>query len=246
MRPRRSYFICATPRTGSTLLCALLKSSGVAGVPESYFRAQDFEKWGTEWDLDQPAAFPDFLNAAISAGQTDNGVFAVRIMWGTMDELVSSIKACDPKASGCDLDVLSRIFGEVRFVYLRRLDEVAQAVSLLRAVQTDVWHITGDDAPESGVSPEFHYDADKISGFVAEAQAHNAAWRKWFSDNRISPHHVVYEDLSAEPAGETMKILDFLGLSLPPGRQLAAGNKRISDATSTAWIERFRNEKSMV
>jgi len=31
----RSYVVCATPRSGSTLLCELLKSTGVAGHPVS-------------------------------------------------------------------------------------------------------------------------------------------------------------------------------------------------------------------
>lgn len=37
----QNYILCATPRTGSTYLCSLLKSSGVAGVPESYRRRRD-------------------------------------------------------------------------------------------------------------------------------------------------------------------------------------------------------------
>ncbi|HEX6473857.1 MAG TPA: Stf0 family sulfotransferase, partial [Candidatus Limnocylindria bacterium] len=36
-----SYLLCGTPRTGSTLLCGLLTSTGVAGRPESYFRQPD-------------------------------------------------------------------------------------------------------------------------------------------------------------------------------------------------------------
>jgi len=32
--------ICATQRSGSTLLCELLKQTGVAGRPEEYFEAQ--------------------------------------------------------------------------------------------------------------------------------------------------------------------------------------------------------------
>ena len=37
---RNSYIICSTPRTGSTLLCSLLRATNVAGIPESYFRSQ--------------------------------------------------------------------------------------------------------------------------------------------------------------------------------------------------------------
>jgi LPS sulfotransferase NodH len=41
-----SYLICATtPRTGSSLLCGLLDSTGIAGHPESYFRRQDEREW---------------------------------------------------------------------------------------------------------------------------------------------------------------------------------------------------------
>ena len=37
--PTRSYLVCATPRSGSTLVCQALKETGVAGRPEEYFEA---------------------------------------------------------------------------------------------------------------------------------------------------------------------------------------------------------------
>jgi LPS sulfotransferase NodH len=36
----RSYLVCATQRSGSTLLCELLKGTRVAGRPEEYFEAK--------------------------------------------------------------------------------------------------------------------------------------------------------------------------------------------------------------
>jgi hypothetical protein len=35
--PALSYLICATPRSGSTLLCAALDDTGIAGHPEEHF-----------------------------------------------------------------------------------------------------------------------------------------------------------------------------------------------------------------
>src|SRR5829696_10459407 len=35
--PRLSYLICATPRSGSTLLCDALDATGIAGHPEEHF-----------------------------------------------------------------------------------------------------------------------------------------------------------------------------------------------------------------
>lgn len=37
MKPELSYLICATPRSGSTLLCAALDDTGIAGHPEEHF-----------------------------------------------------------------------------------------------------------------------------------------------------------------------------------------------------------------
>ena len=39
MNPDRSYIVCATPRSGSTLVCHALEETGVAGRPEEYFEA---------------------------------------------------------------------------------------------------------------------------------------------------------------------------------------------------------------
>ena len=39
MTPERSYLVCATPRSGSTLVCKALRDTGVAGRPEEYFEA---------------------------------------------------------------------------------------------------------------------------------------------------------------------------------------------------------------
>jgi LPS sulfotransferase NodH len=37
VEPALSYLICATPRSGSTLLCAALDDTGIAGHPEEHF-----------------------------------------------------------------------------------------------------------------------------------------------------------------------------------------------------------------
>jgi Stf0 sulphotransferase len=49
-----SYLICATPRTGSTLLCGLLKSSGVAGCPASYFNRRGLHDYADDWRIARP------------------------------------------------------------------------------------------------------------------------------------------------------------------------------------------------
>src|SRR5271154_4392517 len=95
-----AYLLCSTPRTGSTLLCELLESTGVAGHPASYFRKPDEDAFAAQWVIPSPSdgasGYAAFLKAALAAGTTGNGVFAARIMWGTLDVLVERLGAMFP------------------------------------------------------------------------------------------------------------------------------------------------------
>jgi LPS sulfotransferase NodH len=70
-----SYLICATPRTGSTLLCGLLESSGVAGRPASYFNRQGLHDYADDWRIARPRLGridEAYVRAALAAGKTSN------------------------------------------------------------------------------------------------------------------------------------------------------------------------------
>ena len=59
--PRSSYFVGATPRSGSWLLCGLLASTGVAGRPHEWFW-RDAERANSHaWEV---SSFDDYLARA--------------------------------------------------------------------------------------------------------------------------------------------------------------------------------------
>jgi LPS sulfotransferase NodH len=228
----------------------LLDSTGVAGHPESYFRQPDEHSWADRWGIasspDGAFSYADYVQAALATGRTENGVFAARIMWGTLDQVVSKLATVYPELAGADGDLLERAFGRTRFVYLRRDDVVAQAVSWHLAEQTNVWFETAQVRPEPEPEPvpgrEPHFGFDQIQQLVQLIEEHNAAWRGWFSAAGIRPHMVRYEDLDADPVGVTRGILDFLGLELPAGREILVQHKRLADELNTRWIGRYRHE----
>jgi len=239
-----SYLICATPRTGSSLLCGLMDSTGVAGHPESYFRRPDEQQWATRWGIVSPSdgtfSYADYVRAAIGAGRTANGVFAARIMWGTLDEVVARLACVYPDLAGSAVALLDRAFGRTRYVYLRRGDVVAQAVSLLRAEQTDVWFETAQDHQQPHQEPR--YDFDLIGERVRLINEHNAAWREWFASAGIRPHVVRYEELDAAPVRVARGVVGFLGLDLPAGREIAVRHRRLADGLNAQWIESYRRD----
>jgi trehalose 2-sulfotransferase len=174
-----SYVLCGTPRTGSTLLCSLLTSTGVAGRPESYFREPDHRTWAGRFGVSVQGggepSYPEFVAGAIRFGSTPNGVFAARVMWGTMSRIVSGL---GPTRDQRDVDVLEEAFGALRFVHLQRRDVVGQAVSWARAEQTAYWQ-HGDV-----VRAEPRLDLDQMDELVATIQTHHAAGAAGGRDQR--------------------------------------------------------------
>ncbi len=237
-----AYLICATPRTGSSLLCGLLDSTGIAGHPESYFREPDEQEWAARWGIAGPSdgrfGYAGYLQAAITAGSTGNGVFAARIMWGTLEEIAGKLALVYPDLAGSDLALLNRAFGRTRFVYLFRSDVVAQAVSLLRAEQTNVWFETGQTRQEPEQEPCF--DLDQIHERIQLIEEHNTAWRQWFTSAGIQPHPVQYENLAATPISIARGVLSFLGLELPAGHEITVQHRRLADDLNAQWIDRYR------
>jgi trehalose 2-sulfotransferase len=237
-----AYLICATPRTGSSLLCGLLNSTAVAGHPESYFREPDEQEFAIRWGIANPAdgafSYADYVHAAMATGSTVNGVFAARIMWETLGEVVAKLAPVDLAFAGSDVDIVNRAFGRTRFVYLWRADVVAQAVSLLRAEQTNVWFETEQARQEPEQEPRF--DFGQIRERARLIEEHNTAWRQWFASTGVQPHLVRYEDLDTAPVSITRGVLGFLGLELPAGRQIVVQHRSLADEINAQWIDKYR------
>lgn len=227
-----SYLLCGTPRTGSTLLCSLLASTGVAGRPESYFRAPDERTWAARLGVGADFDYRRFARAARVAGSTPNGVFAARVMWGTMSRIVDGLDPAPRERR--DLDVLVEAFGPLRMVHLRRDDAVGQAVSWARAEQTGFWQ-DGDRA-----EAEPRLDLGAIDDLVRTVEDHNAAWGRWFAEQGITPHRVTYEEVTADPRRAVLAILDHLDIEPPASWRPAARERRQADEVNAAWTRRYR------
>jgi len=234
-----SYLICATPRSGSTLLCGLLDSSGVAGHPASYFNRKTLDDYADDWRIARPRdgrIDEAFVRAARTAGGTPNGVFGGRLMAETLPELTSGLAATAPTPTAADLDLLTAQLGRLRFVHLRRRDIVAQAVSWAKSLQTHFWH-PGEAVAPGGQDP--HYDEELIGRLVTTIERSEADWTSWFASHNIVPCEVTYEELAADPLRTARKVLDHLGLNVLPDRHLVVGHRRQADHLNADWITRF-------
>ncbi len=243
MTPPRSLLLCTTPRSGSTLVCALLRASGAAGWPESWYLERYRAEWAADWGIaDASGAYTPraYLSAAIRAGTGAGGTFGMRIQGITLSPLLAELAPLFPGAAS-DRALLERAFGPCHFLYIHRRDDVAQAVSRLKAEVSEVWHLDGRE--NATPKAEAAYDADRLDAFRAEAASHNARWSAWFADQGITPETLVYEDFASAPAAHVRRLLDHL--TLTPTAEIAAPNRRMADATSVAWSARYRAERGL-
>jgi LPS sulfotransferase NodH len=200
--------------------------------------------YADEWRIARPRderIDEAFVRAALTAGRTPNGVFGGRIMAETLPELITGLAATASGPAATDIDLLSAQLGRLRFVHLRRRDVVAQAVSWAKSEQTHFWH-PGEAVAPGGQDP--HYDEELIGRLVATIEGFEADWTGWFGSHRIVPHEVTYEELAADPLGTAQKVLDYLGLNVPPDRQMVVGHRRQADQLNADWIARFKANAS--
>ncbi len=244
-----SYVICTAPRSGSTLLCKLLAATGVAGNPGSYFHRPSLEDWAGRLAIapnaaaSEPERLAAIFAAAIAKGRGQTAMFGLRLQRHSFDYLrakMALLHGDEPT----DLALFQRIFGPTLFIHLTRADKIEQAVSYLKAEQTGLWHVDADGAELERVAPhrEPHYDGETIKARVATMQAYDDRWNAWFEHQGIEPVRLTYDALSGDPIGTLRQILDCLGLDRTAADGVAPGVGRMADATSQAWIARFRRE----
>jgi trehalose 2-sulfotransferase len=236
----RAYLVCATPRSGSTLLCELLKGTGAAGCPAEYFetlRSTQYPRQPRQYFEGVPevqALLPEVdpgtpetafdWDGVLRAGTTPNGVFGAKIMWGHLEDLWPRLGARRLE------DVLPRL----RYVRVARADKVAQAVSLWIAIQTQRWRDDGED--EAPHDPVYSFAA--IRHLVAQLTDHERAWDEWLAGR--DPISVPYERLAAAPAETVGALLAELGID---GRvPEVARMRRQAGERSREWIERYGQE----
>jgi trehalose 2-sulfotransferase len=265
---KRSYLVCATPRSGSTLLCELLKDTGVAGRPEEYFEAKadtgvpahpgdylgDLPRTGAgiRDDSTPPRApehssllgLPDYgahLERTLELGTGPGGVFGAKLMWRHLAELQTLASRYRPEYGELDRhELLAALFSDPRYVWVTRRDKVRQAISLWRALQTRNWRLQhADDDSEA----ELHYSFRGIDHLVRSLSADDAGWEEFFHADAIAVKHVFYEDDLERDRGATVRaVLEHIGVTPPPDWRPAEVMQRQADSLTEEWVAAYHRD----
>lgn len=216
----RKILVLATPRSGSTLFCEQLASTGLFGEPAEYLSPLGIASFNRHSDTkitDIRQWWRHLERTAVSV----NGVFTVKVMVRQYRYWLS--KGFDLLSAGFD-----------RVLYVRRNDFVAQAVSLAKARLTDNW--TSTHQVTAGNTP-----APLARHHVLAAMAELAAWDDFYRA-RLAPvvHSTwTYEEFASDPA-TFRRVLAECGIVVSEDQQFFSDLKVQRTDEDAAWTQQFR------
>ncbi len=265
--PMLSYLVCATPRSGSTLLCRALDQSGVAGHPEEYFEAlhrsglprrpheyfdpdrhaniverlafrEMPEGMAKPNPLWHPDTYDQYLDWAVREGTTPNGVFGAKLMWGYLGDFAQLLRGIDGLAGRPLPELLARVFPGLRYVQHHAREQGAPSRLAVEGCADAVVEARGGRRGQARRRAVFSFRA--INYLVRLLTAHDASWDAYFLGLGHEPLKLTYEELAQGTEAVIARVLEHLGIPVPGGQALETPRLSVqADAVTEEWVRRF-------
>ncbi len=224
---RCEYFVCSTPRTGSSLLGDLFFRTGVLGVPYEYLNPVHINTLVDRFGLKRNSAgavdADVYLERLKSCRTGKNGVLGIKSHFNHAAPFFRSRKFLS-------------WFLTLKHIYITRQDLLGQAISYSRALQSDAWSIN------SQIKKEPVYDFNNIMQCLDGIISENSNWHKNFAAFGLKPLYITYEELVRDPVEASQRISKFLKPDGSLNFTLDLDNSSLrkqSGGQSKEWRERF-------
>lgn len=218
------FVIASTPRSGSTLLGSLLWATQKAGRPHEYLHpehARDFyNRW---WCTDSS----DYLRHLKRYRSSPNGLCGFKIHHYQLKEW------------GIEFSELDDLLDSPRYIFIRRQQKVRQAISLVKAEQTQQFALDQGDTLKDA---SYNYEAirDQFYRLIDEEEA----WERHFWEHGIKPFVIWYENLNIDYESVLLEIFEYLGVNLKKEDIVPPNLRKMSDQTTEEWVVRFHKERA--
>lgn len=241
MKPKLSYTIWFSQRTGSTLLCRALASTKIAGQPSEWLSDNNLL---AKYQVDNHA---ELQQRIWQLGSTPNGVFGVKTgiynpYFGSLLDTFRYFPGCNPRSQN-PVEIWHNAFPHCKHIYMTRRNKVRLAVSWWKAIQTQEWHrCLGQPPQPKDLENKYSYEA--IDHLFAECSMREAAIQDFFNSGSIIPLTIVYEDFILAYEATIRNILNYL--ELPNTEEILIAPpplQKLADEVSEQWVQRFRREK---
>jgi len=187
-----NYCIFVVGRSGSTLLSEILAGTGKLGFAQEFFIPEIVRAFSLCY-ADRFASYEDFIKTKL---KTDNGVFGIEI------EGMRLLEEPDFFANTANW----------RYVYNWREDLLAQAISMMLATRTGVWHRFEHSVDDGVVDGLMTAERGGVMHWLNYLLGTERTFRDFFRDHGIEPLCLSYEELLADPAGQVERLAEHIGV----------------------------------
>src|SRR5207253_8995670 len=121
-----SYIITSVQRSGTHLLCSILRSTGIAASPEEHFLCKPGETWEKRWRAPSRVAY---VQNVLRQNTTANGVFGSVGMWSYCEGLLLMLQEILAYKNVNGSHLLAAVLRNPNYYWMRRRNHVEHAVS---------------------------------------------------------------------------------------------------------------------
>jgi len=238
----KTIILCATQRSGSTMIIEDMRNTGQLGSPEEWFVPWDPEKKDIVWR--------DQLDGVLHRAGRGSGVQAIKVMANQLAKVDRCLSGNSEPSR--DFGSFRRAFPDAVWVKIARGDVIYQAISRLMARQTGVNHATQNADDEhfagnllKGYASDYNekttYKFDVILREINSITLENLAWTAFFSAHGIEPLSLVYEEFSKDQdmthLDRMASVIGFSGVEKRERSMVKVGNQK-----NREWHERFLSD----
>lgn len=222
-----SYAIHFTARSGSSWVADVLKSTGVLGAPGECFNPAFVRTNARAYNTSNLDQYIAMLRRRRNVG----GVYGHKVAWNHI-KLVFGTPV-----------LYMGHFHDSAFLWLRRRDIVAQAVSLSKLKQTRVGHTAQASADAIATADRsFAYNEAEIVLFLRQTLKEEIAMERVWRDFGVTPVRLYHEDIIRDGAQALVdRVASAVGVERPVlPESFLSGQAKLGTVKNEDFAERFR------
>ncbi len=226
----RNFGILFTPRSGSSWLTDVLSQTKLLGKPQEWFNPNFVPGITRALNANDLGGYIEMLRRKHKLG----GFFSFEITLYQMQ-----------KVFGSEARFLELMPENTRYICLTREDMVAQAVSLAKAVTTEVFHaVKSSDAEITATDTAFVYDDGLILKWLDHIFELEKRTENFIATLERPVQRMTYEQITktgaADAARQAMNLLRSAKAAEVPLPEFKTEHRKIGSSQNAEFAERFR------
>jgi len=237
----KGLILCATMRSGSTMICEDFWNTKTLGKPEEYFNP---------WAKTKKHNWEKSYRHIIQRSSDENGFVSIKIMANQLVSIGEGLQHLNANQDN-PLGTFFNNFKQYGFVYIKRRDIVKQAISRYMAQIRNANHLQqnkGDFVPGGVISQKelqeetlkAPFDLKRIQYHIQNIVCENTMWQHVFKTYNIPYFLIEYEDIAQHKNTNYLNTMcDYFGLNHVPDVYSKRTLQKMSNFNNQALYDAF-------